>query len=147
MHLTSQADQLAALQNAQRHLANDGLLLIDLFNPDVARLSAVQGLQELADHWTDETTGAQVLKWCVRTVDWAEQLQETLFIYEELLPDGRSQRTLCPFTLRFLWRGEAELLLGQAGFVLETVWGDFSGEPYSSVSEHLILLARKRRSG
>ncbi len=143
MHLTSQADQLAALRNAHRHLQADGLLLIDLFNPDVARLQAVHGLQELADQWEDPTTGAQVVKWCVRMVDWAEQLQETRFIYEEILPSGEVRRTICPFTLRFLWRGEAELLLHQAGFTLEAVWGDFDGTEYHAASDHLILLARK----
>ncbi|MEZ4870629.1 MAG: class I SAM-dependent methyltransferase [Caldilineaceae bacterium] len=144
MHLTTQADQLAVLRNAQRHLRPDGLLLLDLFNPDVARLQAINGIQELADQWEDPASGAQVLKWSVRTVDWAEQIQATLFIYEEILPDGVVRRTVCPFTLRFLWRGEAELLLQQAGFTLEAVWGDFEGNPYDAASEHLILLAVKK---
>ena len=37
MHLTTQADQLAVLRNAHRHLAPGGLLFIDLFNPDLPR--------------------------------------------------------------------------------------------------------------
>jgi len=143
MHLTTQADQLAVLRNAHRHLAMDGLLLLDLFNPDLPRLLAVNGLQELADQWQDETTGAQVIKWSIRTVDWAEQIQETLFIYEEVYLDGSVRRTACPFTLRFLWRSEAELLLEKAGFTVEAVWGDFDGNPYDISSEHLILLAHK----
>lgn len=143
MHLTTQADQLVVLRNAHRHLQPDGLLLIDLFNPDLPRLLAVNGLQELADQWADETSGAQVFKWCVRTIDWAEQIQETLFIYEELFSDGAVRRTPCPFPLRFLWRSEAELLVEKAGFTVEDLWGDFDGNPYDMSSEHLILLARK----
>jgi SAM-dependent methyltransferase len=143
MHLTTQADQFAVLRNAQRHLRPGGLLLIDLFNPDLPRLLAVNGLQELADQWIDTATGAQVFKWSVRTVDWAEQIQETLFIYEEVLPDGTVHRTACPFTLRFLWRSEAELLLEKAGLIVQEIWGDFDGNPYDSSSEHLILLATK----
>ena len=73
----------------------------------------------------------------------AEQLQDTLFIYEEILPDGQVRRTACPFTLRFLWRSEAELMLQMAGFTVEAVWGDFEANPYDSASEHLILLATK----
>jgi SAM-dependent methyltransferase len=144
MHLSSQADQLACLRSVHAHLAEDGLLLIDLFNPDLPRLWAVNGLQELADQWVDPATGADVLKWSVRTFDLAEQLQETLFIYEEAFPDGGVKRTVCPFTLRFLWRSEAELLLQLAGFVIEDVLGDFDGEPYHSASDHLIVLARKK---
>ncbi len=144
MHLTTQQEQLACLRSVHAHLADDGLLLIDLFNPDLTRLLAVNGVQELADQWVDEATGADVLKWSVRTFDLAEQIQETLFIYEEILADGMVKRTLCPFPLRFLWRSEAELMLQVAGFQVEDVLGDFDGEPYHSASDHLILLARKK---
>ncbi len=143
MHLTTQEDQLAVLRNAYAHLRPGGLLLIDLFSPDVARLHAVNGLMELADQWHNPAAGTQVTKWCVRTVDWAEQLQDTLFIYEEVTPDGTTRRTHCPFALRFLWRSEATLLLQSAGFTVEEVWGDFDGTPYHTASEHLILLASK----
>jgi len=143
MHLTTQADQRMVLRNAHRHLRPGGFLLIDLFSPDVARLHAVNGIMELGDQWLDPATGAQVIKWSVRTIDWADQIQETLFIYEENLPDGAVRRTVCPFTIRFLWRGEAELLLQSVGFTVTEVWGDFEGAPYHTGSDHLILLARK----
>jgi SAM-dependent methyltransferase len=143
MHLTTPQDQVTALRNIHRHLRGGAALLIDLFNPDVVRLAQIDGLQEYADRWVDESTGTQVVKWVVRTVDWAQQLQETIFTYEEILPDGSSRRAICPFTLRFLWRNEAELMLQAAGFVVEHVWGDFEGSDYDAASDHLILLARK----
>ena len=142
MHLTTPEDQLAALTAAANHLRPGGLLLIDLFHPDIPRLIEVHGVQELADRWT-RPDGTQVVKWSVRTVDLAEQLQDTLFIYEETAPDGGLRRTLCPFTLRYVWRNEAELMLRLAGLQVETVWGDFEGTPYSNQSDHLILLATK----
>lgn len=142
MHLADPADQLLVLERVVAHLRPGGLLLIDLFQPDVARLIAVHGLTELADEWTRDD-GTEVIKWSVRTVDWAEQVQETLFIYEEIAPDGTVRRTRCPFTLRFLWRNEAELMLRAVGLQVEGVWGDFEGTPYDSLGEHLILLATK----
>jgi ubiquinone/menaquinone biosynthesis C-methylase UbiE len=143
MHFPTAVDQIAVLRNAARHLRPGGRLLIDLFNPDLLRLFAVEGVMELADRWQDAQTGAEVLKWSVRRIDLAEQLQETLFIYEEVYADGRTQRTICPFTLRFLWRSEAELMLQAAGLRVEDVMGDFEGAPYASDSEHLILIAVK----
>lgn len=145
MHFTTQADQLSVLRTAFHHLRPGGQLLIDLFNPDVQRLTAINGIMELADRWEDEGAGQEIIKWSVRTVDWAEQLQETVFIYESIHPSGQSTRTACPFMLRFLWRGEAELLLKAAGFVVEDVWGDFDGGDYDAASDHLILLAHKER--
>lgn len=143
MHLTTQAEQRSALRRTWQHLAPGGQLLLALFNPDVRRLVDVAGVQELADRWFDPSTGAEVIKWSVRTVDWAHQIQETLFIYEEIFADGRVQRTSCPFTLRFLWRSEAELMLSQAGFILDDVWGSFEEDPYDTGSELLILVAHK----
>lgn len=144
MHFTSVQEQMQVLMNAQRHLAPGGRLLLDLFNPDVARLIAVNGMMEFADEWDDESLDAHVVKWSVRTVEFAEQLQDTLFLYEETGADGLVRRTYCPFVLRFLWRSEAELMLQHCGFDVEAVWGDFDGEPYHAQSDHLILLAKKR---
>lgn len=143
MHLITPQDQLQALRNTNRHLRRGAALLIDLFSPDVARVVQIDGMQEYADRWTDAATGRQVVKWVVRAVDWAQQLQETIITYEEALPDGGSRRTICPITLRFLWRSEAELMLQAAGFAVEQVWGDFEGGDYDAASDHLILLARK----
>ncbi|RME62935.1 MAG: class I SAM-dependent methyltransferase [Caldilineae bacterium] len=143
MHLETQEDQLAGLRQAAAHLRPGGLLLVDLFNPDIPHLVAISGLQELADTWTDEATRTQVIKWCVRRVSVAEQRQETLFIYEELFPDGQVRRTALPFTLRFLWPSEGVLLLEKAGFAVEEILGDFDGSPYDDESERLIFIARK----
>ena len=143
MHLNTAEEQQAMLANAYRHLAPGGCLFIDLFNPDVARLVAVDNLVELADEWEDAARRVHVTKWSVRAVDFANQLQDTLFIYEETGDDAVVRKTVCPFTLRFLWRNEAELMLRQCGFAIEEVWGHFDGEPYSAVSDRLILLARK----
>lgn len=145
MHMADPGDQLAALTAAAAHLRPGGLLLIDLFHPDIPRLMEVHGVMELADRWT-RPDGTEVIKWSVRTLDLAEQLQETLFIYEETAPDGSVRRTHCPFTLRYLWRNEAELMLAAAGLEVEAVWGDFEGTPYGNQSEHLILLATKPAS-
>lgn len=143
MHLTEAADQEDALRAARRLLRPGGRLMLDLFNPDLPRLLEVNGLMELADSWRDEVAGVDVTKWSVRSVDIAEQIQETLFIYEETLPSGETRRTHCPFTLRFLWRNEGELMLRAAGFVVEEVWGEFDSTPYDAMSDHLIFIARR----
>ena len=144
MHVTTQAEQLKVLQCAQRHLRVGGLLLIDLFNPDVAYLEAISGIQELADWWEDGESGATVLKWSTRHLDAARQLQETVFVYEEVFPDGRNAQTRLSFPLRFWWPDEGATLLEQAGFEVDEVYGDFDGSPHQADSERLIFVARKR---
>ena len=87
-------------------------------------------MQEFADR-SDATLSEAAPRsssgWCARWIRAQQTAGNHLPIYEELLPDGSSRRTLCPFTLRFLWRNEAELMLQAAGFIVEHVWGDFEG--------------------
>jgi hypothetical protein len=52
-------------------------------------------------------------------------------------------RTVVPFDLRYLWRFEAELLLAQAGFSIEGVYGDWDLNPLDSGSDRMILAARR----
>ena len=143
MHLASQSRQLQTLENVYAHLLPGARLLIDLFNPDVVDLVDVDGVRELADEWTDPHSGRQVLKWSIRSVDWASQLQQTTFIYEEIGADGTSAETVCPFLLRFLWQSEAKLLLERAGFQIDAIWGDFDRSVYQAHSPRLILIAQR----
>lgn len=142
MHCTSQAEQIQVLETAYHHLASDGILLIDLFNPDLVGISEVAGLSELADAWQD-AQGNQVYKWSVRNVDPATQCQETLFIYEEIDSGGHCIKTSCPFLLRYIWPDEGKLMLETVGFDVLSVWGDFYGSEHDSSSDRLIFLAKK----
>lgn len=141
MHLTTQADQRAVLANARRHLRPGGHLLLDLFFPHIPELARVDGLQELADTWTDPETGHTVHKWIVRQTDVAHQWIEARFIYEEIRADGTPLRTEGPFLMRYLWPDELALLLEVAGFRVVEQWGDFDASPLHSASPRIITLA------
>jgi SAM-dependent methyltransferase len=145
MHLTTQKAQLAALRHWRAHLAPGGLLLIDVFHPDVAQLAYLDGRLEWDRTWTDPETGLTVTKWLTRTVDLAEQTLHVTLIYEEIAADGTVRRTLVPYEARYLWRFEAELLLDKAGWILEDVYGDWGLGPFDSHSHRMILVARRRK--
>jgi len=66
------------------------------------------------------------------------------FIYDEIFPDGRNQRTVAPFRMRYLHRFEGELLLRLAGYELEQLYGSYDLDPFESDSERMIFVARKR---
>jgi SAM-dependent methyltransferase len=143
LHLLSRAEQLQALRHWHGHLAPSGLLLIDVFAPDVSELAGLQGQVEFDKSWVDPASGATVMKQFIRTVDQAEQLVHAVMIYDEIAPDGQLRRTAVPFDLRYVWRFEAELLLEQAGFIVEDVFGDWDLTPFDSASERLIIVAHK----
>ena len=143
LHLLSRAEQLQALRHWHAHLAPGGLLLVDVFAPDVRELANLEGQVEFDKSWVDQAGGATVMKQFIRTVDQAEQIVHAVMLYDEIAPDGRMRRTAVPFDLRYVWRFEAELLLEQAGFIVEDVFGDWDLAPFDSASERLILVARK----
>jgi hypothetical protein len=55
------------------------------------------------------------------------------------------QRHVAPFTLRYLTRGELELLIAAAGLTLEALYGSYDLEPFGGQSEHLLAVARRPR--
>lgn len=144
LHLLTQADQLAALRHWREHLAPDGLLLIDIFFPDIDVLAGLNGQVEFDKSWQDPETGAEIMKQIIRTVDPAEQILHVTFLYDTVQPDGQMERTVVRFDLRYLWRFEAELLLERAGYTVEGIYGSWDLEPFDAGSERMILAARKR---
>jgi ubiquinone/menaquinone biosynthesis C-methylase UbiE len=142
-HLLTIDDQLAVLARVRRHLSPGGLFLVDLFNPDLSRLLDFQGRVTLDKIMTDPETGRPILKYHSQTVDLGQQTVYTTLIMDELDDRGQVQRTLFPFPLRYMFRGEVELLLRHAGFALEAVYGSYDLDEYSGDSERLIAVAHR----
>ena len=118
--------------------------MIDVDNPNPQQLAGIDGRVELQNQWFDPSTGATVLKQVTRMLDAGEQIQHVVFIYDEVFPDGQLKRTLAPFDARYLHRFEGELLLDKAGFALEQVYGSYDLDPFTSESDRMIFVARRR---
>jgi SAM-dependent methyltransferase len=142
MHLVTLEDHLATLSCIRRHLAPDGLLVIDMFNPDQEILLAGDGRVTLEKTLTDSHTGVVVQLFHSRRVDTARQIQEVIFIIDEIGPDGTVRRVLFPFTIRYFFQPEKALLLEKAGFVVENVYGSYDLDPFGPDSEKMIFVAR-----
>ncbi len=132
---------LDALGNIRRHLRPGGLLIIDLFNPDPRLLLDGDGRMILQKEWREED-GTLVQKFVIRRTDFATQIQRIEFVYDLVHPNGRLERFVHPVTLRYLWRNEGELLLEEAGFAVEAVYGSYELDPYEDGSPSLIFVAR-----
>src|SRR5262245_46487189 len=129
MHLTTTADQLAALGQIHTALRPDGLLTLDLFNPDLRALAGYSG-ELVFDKVLELDDGTHVHKFVARQADVAAQALYVQFIYDELDVEGRVRRRMLPFTLRWLYRYELEHLLARAGFALEAIYGSYDLDEY-----------------
>jgi SAM-dependent methyltransferase len=145
-HLITVDDQLACLKQIGRHLADGGQLILDLFNPSLPALVSDNLGQELGDEPEFTTPdGLRVVR-RHRTVsrDLFNQVNYVELIYHVTHPDGREERLVHSFPMRYLFRFEVEHLLVRCGFQIEHVYADFDKSPYGSkYPGELITVAKK----
>ena len=133
-HLVTVDDQLACLAAIRRHLSDNGRLVLDIFNPSLDLL-ANHPLGEESGHEPEFVTpdGRRVIR-CYRTVaqDRFQQTGSHELIYDVTHPDGSKERLVHSFTLRYLFRFEAEHLLARAGFAVEHLYSDYARSAYGA---------------
>ena len=142
-HLHTTDDQLAALTRIRRHLNPGGLLVLDMFNPDLARLLDARGQVALTKVMDGPGAGRRTMRFTTDEVDLGRQLIHTTYIVDEIDAEGHVRRTLFPFSLRYIFRYELELLLRHAGFEVEAIYGSYDLDGFSGDSEKLIAVARR----
>lgn len=148
-HLTTVADQLSCLASIRRHLADDGLLILDVFNPSLDALVNRPIGQELDQEPEFSTPDGRRIIRRHKTVaqDRLNQVNHYELVYYVTHPDGREERLTHSFALRYLFRFEAEHLLARAGFQVEHVYADFDKSVYGSkYPGELIFVARKTKT-
>ena len=144
--LTTVVDQLSCLASIRNHLADGGRLVLDMFNPSLTRLTDDTYLEERGEE-TEFTMadGRRVVR-RERTVsrDLYNQVQDVELIYYVTHPDGREERLVHRFPIRYLFGYEAEHLLAWSGFQVEELYADYDKSPHGSKQpSELIFVARK----
>jgi len=144
-HLRGVDDQLACLEHCHAALPPDGMLVLDLVNPDPAPSDA----QRAAG--ADRDTGADIVQWTDgRTIrrwmseceyDRRMQCNECEMTYEITEADGTTRRLTETFPLRFLYRYELEHLLARCGFRIAAMYGDYDRSPFVTESLGMIVVA------
>lgn len=144
-HLTTVEDQMSCLVAVRKHLRPGGRLILDLFNPSIPYLAAPERLEEFGDEPEFVMPdGRRVLRRArIAGRDLFNQVQNAELIYYVTHPDGRQERLVHAFPMRYLFRFEAEHLLVRCGFVVEALYADYDRTPYGSkYPGELIFVAR-----
>lgn len=142
LHLLEIEDQLAALRCWRGHLRDDGLLVIDVHNPQLEHLASADGSLVLAGRWIDPASGNVIHKLYASYVELGDQIYTIQRFYDETGDDGSVRRTSITFPTRILFRKELELLLIHAGYRSLTFYGDYELSPWESDSPRIIAIAR-----
>ncbi|MGI8496787.1 MAG: class I SAM-dependent methyltransferase [Gemmatimonadaceae bacterium] len=143
-HLVSVADQLSCLESVRRHLAPGGRLILDLFNPSLDALANRPLGEEARDDEFTVPDGRRVARWHrIVAHDRFAQTNQVELIYYVTFPDGRQERLVHAFPMRYLFRFEAEHLLARAGFDVEHVYAGYDKSAYGSTYPgELLIVAR-----
>jgi SAM-dependent methyltransferase len=145
-HLLTVSDQLACLRSIHQHLADEGRLVFDIFNPslDVLVKKPVGEEFDADPEFLMDDGGRVLLRAKIVSHERFTQVTRHELIYYISHPDGRSERLVYAFSMRNTFRFEAEHLLVRAGFDIERLYGDFDRSPYGSkYPGELIFIARK----
>ena len=144
-HLITTEDQINCLECIRRHLEPGGFLILDIFNPSLLHLTR-ENLGEEREFEPEFTTpdGIKVLrKDKIVARDYSQQVQDVELIYYITHPDGRKERVVHAFPMRYLFRFEAEHLLARCGYEVVELYSDYQKNPFGiSYPGELIFLAK-----
>jgi len=146
-HLITVKEQKACLECLHRHLTPKGCVVLDVFNPNPLRLMPnTKYMEENEDLPETALPDGRKLRRTSRMAGYhrAEQYNDVELIYYVTHADGRTERLVQSFPMRYYYRYEMEHLLELCRFKVADLFGDFDGSAFSSDSPEIIFIAEKK---
>jgi SAM-dependent methyltransferase len=140
MHLLGKKEQLAALNNAYRHLKPGGRFIFDAFIPDLRQL--INGLDNHTDFDAEYESGKRIKRIVSTNPDLLNQLINITFRLEWDEDDGLKQEEW-KFPLRYFFRYELEHLIERSDFKHYKILGDYHGKELDANSKEFIIICKK----
>lgn len=140
LHLPTQDDQLACLCNINRHLRDDGILMLNFFTPSLpALLSRVNTNPDFADfgQYPHPDSDSVINVSMRQTNDLSEQVQHITWRFEL---DGQVHES--PMLVRWIYKKEFELLARLSGFAVAQIYSGFDKSPYNGEGEIVWVLEK-----
>jgi len=147
-HLMTVEDQLSCLASIRRHLVDDGVLILDVFNPSLDFLVNRPVGDEFGEEPEFSMSDGRRITRRHKTLahDRFNQISDFEFVYYVTHADGREERLVHSFRLRYLFRFEVEHLLARAGFKVEHLYAGYDKSAYGSRYPGELLFVARRTS-
>jgi SAM-dependent methyltransferase len=132
--LLSQEEQVRCFENVARHLAADGVFVIEAFVPDMTRFARGQCLNAARVE-----TDAVLL-------DASRHDPLTQRVVSQQILITESGTRLFPVQIRYAWPAELDLMARLAGLRLRHRWAGWQREPFTAASgKHVSVYERAAR--
>ncbi len=146
-HIVDLDEQKACLRCINEHLIPQGKLIFDIFHPYPPRLVYNNKYaEEIEDLPETQLPDGRKLRRTNRMAAFHRNLQynDIELIYYVTYPDGREERLVQSFPMRYFYRYEMEHLLELCGFRVVELFGDFEKSDFSIDSPEMIFFAEKK---
>lgn len=142
-HLLTLEEKRRAIAHVFTELRPGGRFIFDDFLMTPALIEHMRRVQLRAEYLS--ATGANVLLWVTSLVDETSQSIKVVTWEDELDAQGLlTQRRYRRLSLSWLEPAQARSLLTEAGFAIESCFGDFARTPFSESTAHeQIWIARR----
>ena len=143
-HLVTVEKQKGCLNNIRSHLVPGGKLVFDVFNPNFERLMAnPRYTRETEDLPPTRLPDGRIVRRTSRVTGFhrENQYNDIELIYYVTYPDGKTDRLVQSFPMRYYFRHELEHLLELCGYELTDLFGDFDRSAYTADSREMIFVA------
>jgi len=144
-HLLEVRQQMDCLECVRKHLAPGGRLILDVFQTDAERMHDPVHMREVQLTEYETADGRRVrISERVAAFHRAEQRNDVEMIFSIKHRDGRQERLVFAWPLRYFFRFEVEHLLARCGFKVAALYGDFDRSPIRGDSPEMIFVAETR---
>ncbi|MGH2514533.1 MAG: class I SAM-dependent methyltransferase [Ktedonobacterales bacterium] len=143
-HLTAARARHAALAVARRHLARNGLLLLDLDVAGMRRLRGAPGRLWWQGTWP-LPDGGEVSHFLAASGDSGDMQPRVLALrhfYDVTDGAGILHRVTASMRLAILQRGQMERSFARAGFVVHAIYGTYDLAPYEAGAPRALFVAK-----
>ena len=130
-HLLTKEDQELFVSNIYAHLRAGGIIVIDVFNPQLKQLMGCgRRIRSAREYQVIDDESPANIAAQTRVVNTSYRLRGTVLAHIE-------------WKQRYTFRFELEHLLEKAGFTILHLWGDYRRTPFGDATERLFMVARK----
>jgi SAM-dependent methyltransferase len=132
MHFYSIDNQLQALEKLKSLLTKNGKIVIDLFNPDLSRISKIS-------NYTLFEKNKLHCTWLSEEFDTYNQIVHNIFRVERLDENGAILETILQeFKARWFYPKEFELLVRASNLKIDNVYSDYYNNKFTGCESQMI---------
>jgi SAM-dependent methyltransferase len=140
-HLQTREEVENCFSCVRRHLADEGRLLIELFNSSVKMLARESGRRYTVGQYHDPKGDSQVFVTEQVSYDSASQVNHIQWFFRN---EGSNDEVMLSFEMRQFFPQEIDELLWYNGFLIEHKYGNYNEEEFSSDAWKQLIISHPK---